>query len=453
MIHRVALVSLFLAGGALGQTVNDANLEVRHWVGGLDSPTGIAFTGDGDEAFVIQKEDGRVRLMRNRSIVDTVLNLPVANASEQGLLGIALHPNYQRNKLVYLYHTNADSDGGDAINNRIDRYRFDGANLVFDKTIKKIPAGPGPNHDGGKITFGPDGKLYAVVGDLNRDEQTQNYASSNRLTRSGVILRLNASGSSPTDNPFYDQANTTNGNRALNDIYAYGVRNSFGLEFDPRSDVLWDTENGPNQYDEINRIRPGFNSGWEDIMGPTERVGSSASLVSLGPEARYVEPRFSWVDTVAPTDLHFNTSTRLGDEYRNDLFVGDVNTGALYHFDLADNRKGLKLTGDLRDRVADNLGDIHDEQEQILFGEGFGVVTDLVTGPGGMFVLTLDGDLYRIRERPPGVAMSEFEALPLEAAAVPEPAALGWIILAGALFVRRSRAAEHRRFNCCTTIR
>jgi glucose/arabinose dehydrogenase len=427
---------------AAGQTVRDGGFQVRGWVDGLDSPTGIAFTGEGDEAFIIQKEDGRVKLMRNREIVDTVLNLNVANASEQGLLGIALHPNYASNKYVYLYRTAADSDGGAAIDNRIERYKYNGDRLVFDRNIRTLTAVPGPNHDGGKLMFGPDRKLYAVIGDVNRDGKTQNYEDSNSIESAGVILRLNASGSSPTDNPFYDK-NNVGLNAALNDIYAYGIRNSFGIAFDRKSKTLWDTENGPGEFDEINRVRPGFNSGWEDIMGPTGRNGGeTGDLVDLGPKAHYANPRFSWLDTVAPTDLHFNTSTRLGAEYRDDLFVGDANTGALYHFDLTTDRKSLLLTGGLADKVADNGGDIHDEQDEIIFGEGFGTITDIITGPGGMFVLTIDGSLYRIRAVPGAsqFSLSEFEGFAQESI-VPEPGGVAVILPGlGTLLVRRRRS-------------
>jgi glucose/arabinose dehydrogenase len=433
----------------MAQTINEGGFEVRTWVDGLDSPTGIAFTGNKDEAFIIQKEDGQVKLMRGREIVDTVLDLRVANASEQGLLGIALHPSYERNKLVYLYRTAASEDGGQATANRIDRYRFDEDKneLVFDRAIRRLTAVPGPNHDGGKLMFGPDRKLYAVIGDVNRDGQTQNYEDSNSLSLTGAILRLNASGTAPTDNPFYDKDNI-GARRPLNDIYAYGVRNSFGIAFDPVSDTLWDTENGSGDFDEINRVRAGFNSGWEDIMGPTGRNGGdTGELVELGPKAHYANPRFSWLETVAPTDLHFNTSTRLGPELRNDLFVGDVNTGALYHFDLTGNRKSLDLDGPLADKVADNDGDLHDEQDDILFGEDFGVITDLVTGPGGMFVLTLDGALYRIRETPGAqrFALSEFVELPnLPASVVPEPIGSAGVLVGFTAFLirRRTRRGE-----------
>src|SRR5581483_11521929 len=157
----------------------------------------------------------------------------------------------------------------------------------------------------------------------------------------------------------------------LNDIFAYGVRNSFGLAFDPVTGMLWDTENGPANFDEINRVRAGFNSGWTAIQGPLSRnPGASVSqLVSFGPSAFYADPKFSWVTTVAPTDIHFQSNTLLGGIYQNTMFAGDNNTGSLFHFDLSADRKTLALSGPLADRVADNTSiDLLAEQSSVLFG-------------------------------------------------------------------------------------
>ena len=133
-----------------------------------------------------------------------------------------------------------------------------------------------------------------------------------RQNRIGAILRVNPSGSSVTTNPFYSTKNTGK-KRARNDIFAYGIRNSFGLAFDPVSSSLWETENGPASFDEVNRITPGFNGGWESILGPTSRNGADPStLVSLGDRAHYADPKFSWANPVAPTAAFFMPTARLG---------------------------------------------------------------------------------------------------------------------------------------------
>ena len=110
------------------------------------------------------------------------------------------------------------------------------------------------------IAFGPDGKLYIAIGDLNRNGQLQNNATG-APDDSSVILRLNDDGTVPSDNPFFDQGGE------LAKYFAYGIRNSFGMAFDPVTGKLWDTENGPNSYDEVNLVEAGFNSGWRELWG------------------------------------------------------------------------------------------------------------------------------------------------------------------------------------------
>src|SRR5581483_4542684 len=262
---------------ALSQTVDDPTLKVQKWATGLAHPTGIQFLPDG-RALVLEKETGKVRILSGHDFTGTALDLPVATNSERGLLGIALSPTFNQDHFVYLYYTAAAQDGGAPISNSVKRYSWDGSKLIFKKKVIDLPATPGPNHDSGQIAFGPDGKLYIAIGDLNRNEITINH-NNHTLNRIGAILRVNSSGSSVTTNPFYSAGKAS----AANDIFAYGIRNTFGMDFDPVSGSLWETENGPSSFDEMNRITPGFNGGWESILGPTSRNGKDPStLVSLG---------------------------------------------------------------------------------------------------------------------------------------------------------------------------
>ena len=212
------------ASAANAQSLVDPRLRVQTWVKGLDGPTGLAFLGDSGDALALEKNTGRVKLLRNRAVVSTVLDLPVANASEQGLLGVALSPQFATDKYVYLYYTASTVDGGQAYDNRVDRYVWNGTSLALDRHIVRMPSLPGPNHNGGKITFGPDNKLYVVTGDVNRNGRTANYESSREITRSAAVLRLNPNGSSVSSNPFYSTAHIGTTSAPLNDIYAYGVR-------------------------------------------------------------------------------------------------------------------------------------------------------------------------------------------------------------------------------------
>jgi glucose/arabinose dehydrogenase len=380
---------------AQAQSLGDPKLHVRALVSGLSQPTAMAFIGPGD-ILVLQKNDGRVRRVINGALqTGEVLDLAVETASERGLLGIAVHPNFSTNHFVYVYFTHSGTTCEPASPppilpvNRICRYEWNGSALVNPTWIIDLPGTPGPNHNGGTMTFGPDGKLYVVIGDLNRNGELQNLSAGPAPDDTGVILRLNDDGSIPMDNPFYSQG----GNLAK--YYAYGVRNSFGLAFDPLTDRLWNTENGPVNYDEINLVQPGFNSGWERVMGPAGRDPQGTTDLVQFPGSIYGDPKFSWLSTVGPTALVFINSSRLGVEYQNHLFVGDINNGRLYRFGVNAPRNGFLFTAAaLSDLVADNGTEL---QETIL-GTGFGGITDLKVGPdGNLYVLSFGlGNIFVI---------------------------------------------------------
>jgi glucose/arabinose dehydrogenase len=184
--------------------------------------------------------------------------------------------------------------------------------------------------------------------------------------------------------------------------YAYGIRNSFGIDFDPITGNLWDTENGPDYGDEINLVEPGFNSGWSKIQGvwkpkyDVQRGGDliageellnldKDSLVNFGGKGKYSAPEFIWNRTASPTAIKFLESSNYGKEYENDLFVADGNNGYLYHFDLNHDRTALLLKGSLKDRVANST----QELEDVVFAENFGVITDMDIGPDGyLYILS-----------------------------------------------------------------
>ena len=364
------------------QSLNDPRLHLKELVSGLSQPTAMAFIGLGD-ILVLQKADGRVRRVVNGVLQsDEVLELTVESASERGLLGIAVHPGFSSNRFVYLYFTHSGSTCGplpaSSPVNRVCRYTWNGSILVNPTPIIDLPGTPGPNHDGGTMTFGPDGKLYIVIGDLNRDGQLQNFSAGAVPDDTGVILRLNDDGSVPSDNPFFAQG----GNLAK--YYAYGIRNSFGLAFDPITGELWDTENGLNSYDEINLVLPGFNSGWERIMGPVSRDPQGLGDLVFFPGSHYADPKFSWLSPVGPTALVFLNSSKLGVEYQNDLFGGDIINGNLYRFRVNAARTGFDF---INSALADLVADSSAEFQEVLLGTGFGGITDVKMGPDGLLYI------------------------------------------------------------------
>jgi aldose sugar dehydrogenase len=446
---------LAFAGTAIAQTatpeVLDDDLEVRTAVAGLDQPVSMAFLDRGD-FLVLEKRTGMVKRVRNGR-VSTVLDLAVNSNSERGLLGIALHPKFEKNGWVYLFwsenRSRADTNIGTDIRlagNRIDRFEWDDGELEFDKNIMKFRAfqqdagqNVRGNHDGGVIRFGPDGKLYAIVGDTGRRGQMQNLEfgpftppmpddqfggpEPDDLHLTGVVVRLNDDGSAPRDNPFWRTGRTMGGEVGENiqRVFSYGVRNSFGLTFDPRSGDLWQQENGDDTFSELNRVFPGMNSGWVQIMGPSVRVpefraietspmfnglqqirwppeniaateAEALSRLFELPGSRFSDPELSWKFEVGPGGIGFLDSDDLGREYDGDLFMGGsrdfLEGGHIFRIELERNRREVDVDDPrLNDRVADNVDKWNIvESESLLFGRNFGVGTDIQSGP--------DGDLY-----------------------------------------------------------
>lgn len=464
--NNTAAVTTVIQPAASTPTMLDDNLTVSTVIAGLDQPTSMAFIGMND-FFVLEKATGKVQRVVNGVLHSTPIDLPVNNASERGLLGIALHPNFAQNGFVYLYWTES-STGADTANidqvpllgNRVDRYVWNGATLTFDRNLVKLRAFQQDagqpsrgNHNGGVLRFGPDGKLYIIIGDNGRRGFLQNLPQGGpnpddqfggpepddaHLT--GVILRLNDDGSTPTDNPFINAippSQTDPIATNIRKVFAYGIRNSFGMDFDPLSGTLWTQENGDDAFDEINRVTPGFNGGWIQAMGPISRVDEFRSIeMSYGagnlqqlrwppskialfpqqarirmemlPGAQYVDPEFSWKYAVAPSPIGFVKGRGLGPQFEGDLLVGASRTtllnGFLFRFKLNADRQHFSLTDPrLADRVADNVDKFDQtESESLLIGRDFGITTDIQTGPNGnVFVVSLsNGAVYEIKSKP-----------------------------------------------------
>jgi aldose sugar dehydrogenase len=445
-------------------TVVDPNLAVRTVATGLSQPTGLAFIGAND-MLVNEKATGRVIRIRNGVVEGPVLDLAVNSNSERGLLGIAVHRNFLVNGFVYLFwsesNTGADSTSSTAVDlmaNRVDRFVWNGSTLAFDRNLIHFrtfqqDAGQAPrgNHNGGVVRFGPDGKVYVIVGDTGRRGQMQNLEfgpfgpgvpddqfggpAPDDAHFTGVIVRLNDDGTTPTDNPFYDVGAEIGGPAGANiqKIYAYGIRNSYGLNFDPLSGDLWQNENGDDTFSELNRVEPGMNSGWVQIMGPSSRVAQfkeietspqffglqqirwpptniadteaeALSRLFMLPGAHFSDPEFSWKFEVAPAGLGFVTGGALGQQYHGDLFMGGARdflfSGHIFRMEISGNRRMVGVDDPrIEDRVADNLGKFEaTESESLVWGQNFGLTTDILQGPNGnLFVLSnTRGALYEV---------------------------------------------------------
>ena len=377
-----------------GQVLVDPSLKVElFFKDGLKGPaTSMAFLAP-DDILVLEKNTGKVQRIVNGSLEQNpLLQVKVGTEVELGMLGIAISKNQQGKTFVFLYYTEANSSGI-VIGNRLYRYEIIDNKLVNPLLLLNLPAtspivGHGNNHNGGKVVIGPDNNVYLVVGDVGgRMGNIQNIIRGSSPDGTSGILRVTQDGKSVPNGPF--------GSSVPNILYyAYGIRNSFGFDFDPVTGNLWDSENGGIDKDEINYVYPGFNSGWRKAMGMAlSSFDPNEDLFYFDGKGKYSDPEFVWKETVAPTALKFLNSSKLGSQYENTIFVGDVKTGNLYNFRLDSTREQLLLDPPLDDKVADTTDEIQD----IVFGRGFGVITDIQVGSDGyLYILGIDGTIYKI---------------------------------------------------------
>ena len=403
----------FIYYSAAEPITNDHNLKAEIVYKGIDFPTSMAFLNS-DDILVLEKNNGIVRrIINGMSLSEPLLDVNVANANERGLLGIAVAKNDENTTNVFLYYTESKErdgndecptstdckKGNDPLGNRLYRYELIDDKLKNPKLLLDLPTKPGPAHNGGIITLGPDNNVYLVIGELtSMGTQASNVQKGLAPDGRGGILRVTQDGRVVEG--------ILSNKTLLNLYYAYGIRNSFGMDFDPLTGNLWDTENGPGNGDEINLVKPGFNSGWSKVQGMwevKESFGGNAvlepdNLIDFDGKGRYSEPEFAWNNTVAPTAVKFLSSDKLGTQYENDLFIGDANNGNIYHFDLNNDRTELVLQGQLTDKVADNIS----ENQDIIWGKGFGIITDIQVGPEGyLYILSINlpqgrGTIFRI---------------------------------------------------------
>ena len=363
-------------------SLNVQDLVVEEYVTNLCCMiTTITFVED--DILILQKSDGVVRLIQNGTLQDKpVLDVNVDSVGEKGMLGIT-----SVGSSVYLYFTEAHEDGGESLGNRIYKYEWTGDSLINPILLKELPSNV--SHNGGAMTVGLDDQVYAVIGDTLRYGLLQNKpvewlkGDDVNLKDNGVILQVE------TENPYF----------------AMGIRNSFGLTIDPVTGNLWATENGNDDFDEINLVPEKFNSGWIVIMGPV----TESELDSLPGYEDYVygDPKFTWEEPVAPTGLDFAKFQEI-DKYDNSLFVGDCNTGNLYKFELNENRDGFEFTSSF---LQDNIINKNESMDEIIIGTGFGCVTDIERGPDGfLYIVSLsEGTVFRILPTVNTISQSDSE--------------------------------------------
>ena len=478
------VVPAMAAADSIPAAVLDPNLEVTTFISGLNQPMGIVWLGPAD-ALVIERAGPVKRILSGVVQATPVLDLAVNFAHDRGLLSLVLHPNFPATPQAFIFWTES-STGADSgvisevplLGNRVDRFLWNGSAFIFDRNLIQlrarqtdnipVPGHPGTNngaedggHNGGVMRFGPDGKLYVFVGDVGRRGALQNLPNGPFLTApfvddtfggpapdnahlSGVILRLNTDGTTPTDNPFFAAGAAIGGEIGANiqKIYSYGHRNSFGMAFDPHSGALWETENGDDAFSELNRVVAGMNGGWIQLSGPLSRIAQFKSIETLQfgsalqqvrypptriaytpalalsrmymlPGAVYVDPEFSWKYEIAPAGTTFVNGTALGPAYDGTVWFGSAASfqeaggtgGSLYRMHLTPDRLHVDVSADPRvaEHVADNLAKFSPtESESFIIGTGFGITPSIEQGPdGALYVVSLtDGVIYKIARKP-----------------------------------------------------
>ena len=355
--------------------IYDDDYMVEKFATGLQYPTTMYFVGD--DILVLEKNTGKVIRISDNGVLynEPALDVPVIQDNEAGLLGIVYLSNH-----VYLSFTESlsgfDKRDRENARNAVYQYDWNGEKLTNPILIKELPGHLSSIHHGGIITTSLNNEIYFVIGDQEQRTTFQNIPI-DATYETGSIFKIDTESKNSVE------------------LFAMGIRNSFGLAVDPVTGYLWDTENGIDKFDEINLVKPGFNSGWISIMGPSYRVDADLSTLNPKPFENFVysDPEFSWHVTVAPTAIAFPDKDSF-ERYSDWLFVGDYNNGRIYNFQLNSDRTGFVF---YNQKLSDLVLDDNDEVDEILFAKGFQGVTDIKFHDGAMYVVSIgDGSIYKI---------------------------------------------------------
>ena len=412
-LFTTMIIAFFSHSEVYGEPIIfDDDYLVETFVGGLHYPTTMDFVGD--DILVLEKNTGKVIRIMNNGIMYTepVLDVPVRSNFYSGLLGIAALSDR-----VFLYYTESESgsdanDPGPDAKNRVYQYDWDGSKLTNPILIKELIAQQRDDHHGGVMTKGQNNEIYFAIGDQNQSGVFENRAENPCY----IIHFVNDKCSSE---PIYETSSIfkiyADDNNSV-ELFAMGIRNSFGLGVDPVTGYLWDTENGKDHFDEINLVNPKFNSGWKNVMGPIDRKNPDPPVSQTIPPTFenfvYSDPEFSWYEPVGPTAIAFPNLISFG-KYSDSLFVGDYHHGRIYKFQLNSDRTKFVFSDQrLSDLVLDKL---NDKVEKILFGKGFKTVTDIEFRHDAMYVVSIaggsaGGSIYKIYPKEPITPLKQYQA-------------------------------------------
>ncbi len=326
--------------------------EAEVVAGDLAHPWGMAFLPEG--GILVTERNGKLLRLEEQKPAQAVSGLPeIREYGQGGLLDVALHPDYEKNKTIYLSYTGRDKDvyGTEVLRAVLDGNALRNITVIF----KLAPKTDTNRHFGSRFLFDRDGALFISLGD-----QADGPRAQDRGDYAGSLIRINADGTIPKDNPFVDSDNV------LPEIYTYGNRNIQGMAMHPATGAIYIHEHGPQGGDELNLVRPGTNYGWPVITyGVNYVVGTK---IGEGTEKTGMEqPLHYWVPSIAPSGMTFYT----GDDFPNwqgHVFIGSLKFGQLVRLELENNKV------------------IH--EERMLEGK-LGRIRDVRQGPdGGLYLLT-----------------------------------------------------------------
>lgn len=330
-------------------------------VGGLEHPWSIAFLPDG--AMLVTERPGRLRIVRDGVLLEEpVPGVPEVFAQGQGgLLDVALHPDFERNRFIYLTYSKP-VDGGSGATTALARGRFVDGRLE-DVADLFVAVSSGRGHYGSRIAFDGSGYVFLTVGDRQADprEDQEHHPAQDLSNHHGTVVRLHDDGRVPEDNPFVGRPD------ALPEIWSYGHRNPQGLAVHPVTGDLWLDEHGPQGGDELNRVLPGRNYGWP-VIGYGVNYGG-ATLHTATAREGMEQPVHYWVPSIATSGLLIYTGEAFP-EWKGNVFVGGLAGVQLARLTLS----GAEVTA-----------------EETLV-QGFGRIRDVRQGPDGLIYLAIDAD-------------------------------------------------------------
>ena len=363
--------------------IKDSSIKIETIATGINELTTFAFVGN--DILYLEKINGDIRLIRDGQVSEKILyHFDVYKTTESGLLGITTKDN-----LVYIYVSEPlDEEGTIPKANNIYEFLWTGEELINKKLINTLPSRSCCHH-GGYMVTSPNGEIFATIGDLE-NVRASGFPSKLQNNKDGgiddtsIILRVgideNIISPMKSDDPF-------------SHYYAIGIRNSFGLAFDPITGNLWDTENGQVCCDEINLVKENFNSGWAIVQGMANE--NSINLIPKIENFEYSNPEFTWDQVNAPTALAI-PGNNWGEKYQNSLFVSDYIFGKIYKFELNNSRDGFVFQDPSLQDLIFHEGDNSDE---IIFATEFGRISDMKFGPDGSLYVAShlsNGALFKI---------------------------------------------------------